>query len=440
MNYAYGNGMQNQMQQNAIMAERMQQNKLLALRNMQQQNSYNNQMNRIFSTNPILNQPIVQNKQNQLFNQMKNVEEIELVKKLQRQFQNKEIDERELLRQLVIMPVKIEKKNEDVMPRYNFVEGSWEHEREVALAKKTNQPYKTIIPQKKNANDKYAFDYTQKITKEECDKLTIHKVTEFDKNARKFRKEHRVKKRVRKDQNKENKITYSTDSYLKHKQHFEIEHIYVFRINEKNSKSHNDLKFDRIKYHEEKQKEREKGKLLKDSILEALDDQNIIDDTILEDDEDKDEDVNVDDLLKEMLETQDIINEEQNTVDDELNSILEETKDIETNVDNEADNELDILLNSFEDVDPTNSITTNLADIPNASDELDKLLNSLSDIHKSDNLQSSNSTDLEDLLNSFEDIQNNNVKSKNTTKKIVSQPVRSNFVKLPRSRISIVDV
>jgi hypothetical protein len=342
MNYAYNNqGMQNMINPN-IMIERARQNNLINSYNNFNQNSYSNQMNKIFTANPILNQPIVQLKQEQIVNQMKNFEEIELVKKLQKQVRNKEIDEVEMLRQLVIMPIKIEKKNEDVEPRYDFVKGTWEHERAAAWAKKTNQPYKIIIPQKKDESDKIGFDYKQKIIEGEKEKLTIHKVTELDKNRKKWDKEHRLKKRDHKELNKENKLTYSLDNYTKHKKNFDYEHIYTFKIKHI-AKSHDDLKFDRIKYHEEKQKEREKGRLLKDKILESLDDDNIINEEENNNVEyetkqiDNDDDINVDDLLKEVLETQDIIDDEESkieknkTADYELEQLLNETEDVQDN-------------------------------------------------------------------------------------------------------------
>lgn len=355
MNYAY-----NVREQNAealrIMEERAKQNMLLNSYNAFNQNSYGNQMNRIFASNPILNQQIVQSRQDQVLNQMKNIEEIEFVKKLQNQVRSKEIDEVEMLRRLVIMPIKIEKKNDDVEPRFCFVKGSWEHERDVAWAKKTNQPYKNIIPQKADESDSTGFDYKQKINKGEIEKLTIHKVTELDKNKKKFEKEHRVKRKTRKDLNSENKLTYSLDNYTKHKKYFDYEHIYTFRIKH-DSKSHDDLKFDRIKYHEEKQKEREKNKIFKDRILELLDNDGVVNEQTQDNessepssshssrkskkgksDSDDEKDINVEDLLKEILETQEIIDEEKytreknKTADEELEELLNaipSTKELE---------------------------------------------------------------------------------------------------------------
>ena len=385
MNYAYNVRQQND-EVSRIMMECARQNNLLQSYNTFNQNSYNNQMGRIFSANPILNQQVVQVRQEQVLDQMKNIEEIELVKKLQKQVINKEIDETEMLKQLIIMPIKIERKNDDVEPRYCFVESSWEQERITAWAKKTNQPYKNIIPQKDGENDVKGFDYKQKISKDEKEKLTIHKVTELDKNRRKFNKEHRIKKTNRKELNNENRVTYSSDNYTKHKKFFDYEHIYTFKIKH-DSKSHDDLKFDRIKYHEEKQKEKEKNRVFKDKILEALEDDNMVDDSSSNknnksskeehtQDLEEDDDVSVDDLLKNILETQNIINEEQEeknrTADEELELLL-----ADENSNNNMEEETNIEQsnnNCMEEESNNNYVEESNNIIPEEDDYVSKLL------------------------------------------------------------------
>jgi hypothetical protein len=311
-----------------IMMDKMNNNQLLNAYSTYQNNTQNAYINSMFQTNPLLSQPIIQTKQNYLMDQMKTAQEIDQIKKLQ---QPKGINKRkgneqdDMVRDMIIRPVKIKENNQNVKQNYDFISSTWEQARDTWWTKKTNQPYKNIIPQKDEKHT-HGFDYKQIINPKEEYKLIIHTVTQNDKVGADNRLDEL--KTTIESQDSENKVIYSQDKYLKHKKDFDYEHVYYYKV-KCDSKGHVELKEERLVYHEQKQKEKEEGKKKLDTILESLQNDDLLNDVTIKDERKEDimDDVSIDKLIEDTLNTQQVIDKETHQDDRTANQDLTDLLD-----------------------------------------------------------------------------------------------------------------
>lgn len=299
-------------------------NHLINAYNVHQSNTYKSHITNTLSSNPLLSKS--QSKYDTIINQTKTAKDINDIRRIGDQHSGqKNTKELDALRQIMIQPIKIEKKNDDVKQKYDFVSAMQNQEREVCWALKTNTPYKNIIPQKTEKTP-YGFDYTQKIKKDESHKLIIHTVTNLDKDKDEIEdKLEKLEKNIGK-QNKKNKKIFSDDNYEQHKEKFEYEHIFFYKISV-NQKDHTEMKDAQIQYHIQKQKQTEVGSQHKDDILKSLD--NEITKTKNDD---------VDDLIEKSL------NLQNDDIDGAINKILNIQQKIDSDV--TIDDEIEKLINS----------------------------------------------------------------------------------------------
>lgn len=241
-------------------------NNLLNSYNKHQNTMYNPNINNAFTNNSLLNR--LKEQRGYIMDRTNEMREINEVKKLQKVNVN---DKRqmEMLRDVLINPVKIEKNNTDVKRAYDLKNSLWKEEIDVMWQDEKNiknTPYKIIIPQKTKEKP-YGFDYTQKIKYPE--QLTIHTVTNKDRDKKVFDKNLNKLEGNMKNIDQENKHMYSDEKKSEHKSKFEYEHVY-YKKTKSNVKHHDELKIDQESYTKLKTQEHEIGKNTRDEILSSL--------------------------------------------------------------------------------------------------------------------------------------------------------------------------
>jgi len=339
-------------------------NTLLRTYNSRQTNNYKPD----FNSNPLLNRTGL--KDNELLEQSRFARDAHRMQKFGLEPEQKNMKELDVLRNIIIQPIKIEKKNNDVHHNYEFAKSTWEREREVCWALKTNTPYKNIIPQKSKENP-HGFDYTQKLKKGDEKKLIIHSVTKLDRNKDEIENklsnlEHKIKK-----MNKKHDKIYAENKYLEHKHNFDYEHIFYYK-NTTVPKDHADMKETQLTYHIQRQKERDDGMKAKDVILNELLDETL-DEKITTKKKDMLSDIissnmnntNIEDIIDKILNVQQEISDDESiktnlsksnklTVDEEISLLLNPAETVDEFDTKQTDFDIDAFLTSI-DIQPEKS-------------------------------------------------------------------------------------
>ena len=138
-------------------------------------------------------------------------------------------------------------------------------------AKRTNNPYKNIIKDKK-----YYEKFLNNLNKIEKDELIVHKVTDQDKEGVKDEYDKHHKNLEKHDG--ELKVIYSIsdDIKKKHLEKFEYNHVAKFRMPYDPS-DHNTMKKDQLKYYKQQQKKYSEGTEKNDDIFRTLIEEGIFD-------------------------------------------------------------------------------------------------------------------------------------------------------------------
>lgn len=237
------------------------QNKLLnRYHDSRNQNQHYIQNNKLFQDNPLMANS------NYYINEAQRLNELQQINRLER-INESNIDKKKL-REAIIQPKQINRTKTDKIEfekalkkaesEYRSKDGKdYGLEIKKYWNERNNAPYKTIIKDKR---------YINKDFKKKSD-LIVHKVTNKDKEGvdDDFKK---LDKDIKKH-NKELKIIYSTSNETEHKQKFEYNHVFKYRVESK-GKDHSDLKKDKMKYYKEMQEKEEEGKKSKDSIINSL--------------------------------------------------------------------------------------------------------------------------------------------------------------------------
>lgn len=280
-------------------------NRLLAsYQNYQQSNNIQNR----FQNNPLLNNnQMFQSNMNYNNSQQSQQMQMMYMANMQRQKELQKIKHIEKLNELenkvdknkiresVIKPVKLERKNNvnDIVDhikkdwgisisnknnngnRYKNISNQFksksDSQKKNFWNKRTNQPYKNIITDKKYINP---FINKKKIKENE---LIVHKVSKLDKEGVDNEFED-LQNNIEKH-DKELKVIYSTTKEAEHKKKFNYNHKYKYRVSYTPS-NHNKLKKDKIEFYKKEQKKAEQGKDKVDTIIASL-----VDDGILEENE-----------------------------------------------------------------------------------------------------------------------------------------------------------
>jgi len=243
---------------------------------------------------------------------LKEMQKINQLEKLN-EFENK-ID-KEKIRESVIKPVKIDKKNnmDDIIKhakekwgvdikkkksaknQYDDIDDQLERGLETQKKnfqkERTNLPYKNIIKNVKDGDDHYEKHYkkfvdnplTGEANKKQIEKaerdLLVHKVTNADKDG--VEEELIDLKKNLEIHNDELKVIYSTSKEAEHKQKFEYNHKSKYRI-KYDPDNHEDMKKDKINILKKEQKKMEKDKQKVDDMIQFLVDDGIFGETDVE--------------------------------------------------------------------------------------------------------------------------------------------------------------
>lgn len=233
-------------------------NKLLSrYHDVQNQNQQYAQNNKLFQNNPLMSNS------NYYINEAQRLRERQQVNRLERM--NESNIDKKKLREAIIQPKKINKSKTDKIEfekalkkaesEYTSKDGKdYGSEIKNYWTKRNNAPYKTII---KNE------DYTNKVFKKKSD-LIVHRVTNKDKEG--VEEDCQKLEQNLMKHNKELKVIYSTSNETEHKQKFEYNHVFKYRVQSK-GKNHGDLKKDKMDYYKKMQEEEEKGNKDKDAII-----------------------------------------------------------------------------------------------------------------------------------------------------------------------------
>ena len=302
------------------------QNKLLNRYNdSRNQNQQYMQNNMLFQNNPLMTNS------NYYINEAQRLSEVQQINRLER-INESNIDKKKL-REAIIQPKKINRTKTDKLEfekdlkkaelDYRSKDGKdYGLEIKKYWNERNNAPYKIIIKDKR---------YINKDFKKKSD-LIVHKVTNKDKEG--VDEDHIKMEGKRIGHNNELKIIYSTSKETEHKQKFEYNHIFKYRMESK-GKNHSDLKNDKMKYYKKMQEEEEKGKKDKDAIISS-----IMNDSIFNEDE-----------LNEYTNFADQIKDDDNTDIDSRTSISMDQQ-ISDNIDNARSN----YIQEYKTNDPTKNI------------------------------------------------------------------------------------
>ena len=267
------------------------------------QNSQQNvpfQNNSLLQQNPMFRDNMNYNNSQQLqmmqmmqVKQMQRIKELQKIKQIERLNELENSLDKEKIRESVIKPLKIEKKNnmDDIIKNakekwgfdiskkksnknpYNDINDQFQNKLETqknTLQKqRTNLPYKNIIKNIKKNDQHYEKHYKKfvdkplkgKVGTKEIKKaqkqLLVHKVTDADKEG--VEEEFDDLKQNLETHDDELKVIYSTSKEVEHKKKFEYNHKSKYRI-KYNPDDHEDMKKDKINILKREQKKWKKIK------------------------------------------------------------------------------------------------------------------------------------------------------------------------------------
>lgn len=259
------------------------QNNLLRGFYQHQQNKIPFQQNPLLNNNPMFRSNMDYNKSNQMqqmrlmqmaqhMNRLKYLQHIKTMEKLN---ELEKMDEKDLKDQ-IIKPEKIQKKKEDkeeLEAGFTVLEGVYKTEDSFKKGaskywkERTNQPYKNIIKDEKYYKQFLTEDKRKKL--DNRDELIVHKVTDVDKDKDRLEKEYVEKDKEIVEHDGELKVIYATSKEAEHKQKFDYNHVYKFRVKYDPS-DHSNLKKSKIDLYKKEQKKIEKDKKNMIDIIDSL--------------------------------------------------------------------------------------------------------------------------------------------------------------------------
>ena len=245
-------------------------------------NQYRNyqQNNNIYNNNSLLHNPMFQNntafnsplnsplnspqQQQMIANRMReqqNIQNIRRMEELNKILVNMNKDE---LREMIIKPEKIKKNiSKKIQKNYDIAKKSFPVTRKAYWNKRTNIPYKGIITEEKHI--KKFINRKGKINEKE---LIVYKTTKADR-LKAYEQYDKLKDSLEKHNN-ELKVIYSLSKATKHKESFDYNHKYKFRIKYNPSSDHKQLRDNKIEHYKREQQKLEKNKIKFENIVNAL--------------------------------------------------------------------------------------------------------------------------------------------------------------------------
>jgi hypothetical protein len=247
--------------------------------------------------------------------QMQHLKEMQKINQLEKLNELENKIDKEKIRESVIKPVKIDKKNnmddiiknakekwgfdikkkKSIKNQYDEIDDQFqrnlEMQKKTLQKERTNLPYKNIIKNIKDGDDHYEKHYKKFVDSPltgEADKkaiekaerdLLVHKVTNADKDG--VEEELIDLKKNLEIHNDELKVIYSTSKEAEHKQKFEYNHKSKYRI-KYDPDNHEDMKKDKINILKKEQKRMEKDKQKVDDMIQFLVDDGIFGETDVE--------------------------------------------------------------------------------------------------------------------------------------------------------------
>nr|QBK89344.1 MAG: uncharacterized protein LCMiAC02_04390 [Mimivirus LCMiAC02] len=233
--------------------------------NYQQNNNiYNNNAllhNPMFKNNAVLNSPQHQQMIAARMREQENIQNIKRMEELNKILVNMNKGE---LRDMIIQPKKI-KKNiiKEIQKNYNIAKKSFPKTRKDYWNKRTNMPYKNIITE-----EKHYKKFINKRGKINAKELIVYKTTKADR-LKAYKKYDKLKNNIEKHNN-ELKVIYSLSKETKHKESFDYNHKYKFRIKYNPSSGHKQLRDNKMDHYKKQQRKLEKNKIKFTNIVNAL--------------------------------------------------------------------------------------------------------------------------------------------------------------------------
>lgn len=292
------------------------QNQLLWKYQQSQQNKVPFQNNSLLQQNPMFrdnmnysNSQQMQMMQAMHAKKMQHFKELQQINQLEKLNELENMVDKEKIRESVIKPTKIDKKNnmddiiknakekwgfeikkkKSVKNQYDAIDDQFqqnlENQKKVLQKERTNLPYKNIIKNIKDGDNHYEKHYKKfvdnpligeadktQIEKAEQD-LLVHKVTNADKEG--VEEEFEEFEKNLETHNNELKVIYSSSKEAEHKKQFEYNHKSKYRI-KYDPESHDDMKKDKINILKKEQKRMEKGKQTVDDVMQFLADNELL--------------------------------------------------------------------------------------------------------------------------------------------------------------------
>lgn len=286
------------------------QNQLLWKYQQSQQNNVPFQNNSLLQQNPMFrdNMNYSNSQQIQMMNmmqsqQMQRIKELQKIKQLEKLNELENRMDKEKIRDSVIKPLKIDKKDnmDDIIKNakekwgfainkkrnnknpYQDIDSqimkNMDTQKKTLQMERTNLPYKSIIKNIKDGDQHYEKHYKKFVDqplKGNADKkqikraekeLLVHKVTDADKDG--VEEEFEDLQKNLETHNDELKMIYSTSKEAEHKKKFEYNHKSKYRI-KYDPEDHEGMKKDKINILKKEQKKMEKDKQKVDDVIQFL--------------------------------------------------------------------------------------------------------------------------------------------------------------------------
>jgi len=211
--------------------------------------------------NAVLNSPQHQQMIAARMREQENIQNIKRMEELNKILVNMNKGE---LRDMIIQPKKI-KKNviKEIQKSYNIAKKSFPKTRKDYWNKRTNMPYKNIITE-----EKHYKKFINKRGKINAKELIVYKTTKADR-LKAYEKYDELKNNIE-THNNELKVIYSLSKETKHKESFDYNHKYKFRIKYNPSSDHKQLRDNKMDHYKKQQRKLEKNKIKFTNIVNAL--------------------------------------------------------------------------------------------------------------------------------------------------------------------------
>lgn len=253
--------------------------------NMNNNKLVNNYLNRNANNNKLVTNII--NTNPNIVRTAKIKQDVNIIESVQ-----KNITENDIIRDAIIAPTKVTLSNPEkikIKEQINKLNSEYDNKGKSHLShlktywnSRTNDPYKSIITDEKYYGKFLKENLVRSSILPDNEKsrlqkeLIVHKVTDADTKG--VKEKYKVFNSSLEKHNNELKNIYSLNKQTEHLKKFEYNHRERFRV-KYNPTDHNDLKANKINLYKKAQHEMEQSKIKKDSVIEDLINNGVIDNT-----------------------------------------------------------------------------------------------------------------------------------------------------------------